>query len=89
MKSNLPSTPSRTRTGSTNRSPACGIGLPKSKVRGSKGFTFGPVTTCRTRSIRRGRLRRHRRRRDPYADKLDDVWLVQQPLFESTYEFEP
>ena len=24
---------------------------------------------------------------DPYQDKLDDVWLVQQPLFESTYEF--
>ncbi len=24
---------------------------------------------------------------DPYRDKPDDVWLVQQPLFESTYEF--
>jgi hypothetical protein len=24
---------------------------------------------------------------DPYQDKPDDVWLVQQPLFESTYEF--
>jgi hypothetical protein len=25
---------------------------------------------------------------DPYSDKLDDVWLVQQPLFESTYEMD-
>jgi hypothetical protein len=25
---------------------------------------------------------------DPYAISLDDVWLVQQPLFESTYEME-
>src|SRR5262245_20341980 len=24
---------------------------------------------------------------DPYDDKARDVWLVQQPLFESTYEF--
>ncbi|MCY2964154.1 MAG: hypothetical protein NT069_11065 [Planctomycetota bacterium] len=24
---------------------------------------------------------------DPYADEPDHVWLVQQPLFESTYEF--
>jgi hypothetical protein len=26
---------------------------------------------------------------DPDAGKLKDVWLVQQPLFESTYELEP
>jgi hypothetical protein len=25
---------------------------------------------------------------DPYTAQLDDVWLVQQPLFESTYELE-
>jgi hypothetical protein len=25
---------------------------------------------------------------DPYTAKFDDVWLVQQPLFESTYEIE-
>lgn len=26
---------------------------------------------------------------DPYRDEPNDVWLVQQPLFESTYEFVP
>jgi hypothetical protein len=25
---------------------------------------------------------------DPYTAQLNDVWLVQQPLFESTYELE-
>ncbi len=27
--------------------------------------------------------------KDPYREKLDDVWLVQQGLFESTYAIIP
>ena len=27
--------------------------------------------------------------KDPYTDKPSDVWLVQQSLFESTYELVP